>query len=436
MKLRNASVLSLVLCLALMMTVALVLALNPRSTSAMHLHEAPQGGVADECRRAASPDLSSMPKASLEHTIAITFTPAYTVCLPCGMRNYTPGAIGFGYGVQAYENGDAQANIGHIQTMGLGWVKLSMRWDTVEPTQGNYDWTLWDSVLADYSDARIKVLLTISDAPDWARPVDDDKNVEGLPEDPATYAAFVARVLQRYAGQVEAIEIWDEQNLFYAVGGAGRVDPATYVQLLQQAYLAIKAVDPTITVVSGGLTPAGAPLPMAMDDIEYLEAMYSYGAEECLDAVGAHPSGFNVAPWIASDQEACDFVTQQGSTFRGPCNKLHHSWYFLGTMQGYRDVMVANGDEAKKILVTEFGWAVSDNPPPAYQFAYDNTYQEQAEWTVWAFQWGKDAGWVAPMMLFNLDYGLVAPGSEISYWSLLTPTGPVPAYTAIQTMPK
>ena len=336
MKLRNASVLSLVLCLALMMALALVLALNPRSTSAMDVHQAHQGVVSEESRQPAGPDLSHVSRPSLGYTVAITSTGAYTIYLPFVMRSYTPGEVGFGYGVQAYENGDTQANIGHIQTMGLDWVKLSMRWDTVEPTQGNYDWTLWDSVLADYGDAGIKVLLTISDAPDWARPADDDKNVEGLPEDPATYAAFVSQVAERYGGKVQAIEIWDEQNLYYAVGGVGRVDPATYVQLLHQAYPAIKAVDPNITVVSGGMTPTGAPPPMAMDDIEYLEAVYSHGAEEYLDTVGAHPSGFNVAPWIASDQEACDFVIQQGSTFVGPCNILHHSWYFLGTTPHWR----------------------------------------------------------------------------------------------------
>jgi hypothetical protein len=105
-------------------------------------------------------------------------------------------------------------------------------------------------------------------------------------------------------------------------------------------------------------------------------------------------------------------------------------------MKGYRNIMVEYGDENKKIVVSEFGWAVSDNPPSAYRYAYDNTYQEQAEWTAWAYQRGKSAGWVGPMMLLNLDYGLVASGQPISYWSLLTPTGPVPAYTAIAEMPK
>lgn len=57
---------------------------------------------------------------------------------------------------------------------------------------------MWDSVIAAYNAHGIRVLLSISDAPGWARPLGDDKSVEGLPEDPAKYAEFVARVSDRY----------------------------------------------------------------------------------------------------------------------------------------------------------------------------------------------------------------------------------------------
>jgi hypothetical protein len=260
--------------------------------------------------------------------------------------------------------------------------------------------------------------------------------VEGPPNNPQDFADFLGAVVGRYCNHnVEAIEIWDEQNLHYAWGNL-KIDPAAYMALLKPAYNRIKAICPSMIVLSGALVPTGAPPPLAMDDWLYLEGMYNAGLKDYSDAIGAHPAGYNVAPWVESPLEACDFITQQQSTFRGPCNTLHHAWYFLGTMHGYHNIMGAYADEDKKIVVTEFGWAVSDNPELAYQFAYDNTYAEQAEWTVWAFQWGKATSWAGPMMLFNLDYGLTAAGSPISYWSLLTPTGTVPAYTAIAEMQK
>jgi hypothetical protein len=81
-----------------------------------------------------------------------------------------------------------------------------MPWKWVEPSPGNYFWDMWDSVIAAYNAHGIRVLLSISDAPDWARRLGDDKSVEGLPEDPAKYADFVARVSDRYRDKVQALE--------------------------------------------------------------------------------------------------------------------------------------------------------------------------------------------------------------------------------------
>jgi len=105
-------------------------------------------------------------------------------------------------------------------------------------------------------------------------------------------------------------------------------------------------------------------------------------------------------------------------------------------MEGYRNVMVAHGDSAKTIWPTEFGWAVSHMPQVGYEYAADNTLEEQAGWTVEAYQMGKQWGWVGTAFLWNLDYGLTATGTELAQWGLLQPGGPVPAYHALAAMPK
>ncbi len=355
----------------------------------------------------------------------------HTLYLPIVVNSNT---VPFGYGVQPDPHGNTTANINHIKTMGLGWVKFQMAWKDVEILPGNYTWDLWDDAIGAYSAEGIRVMLTVTKAPDWARPPDDDKSVEGLPADAATYAAFVSRVARRYQGKVQAIEVWTEQNLWYSVGGRGRINATSYVQLLHAAYQAIKAVDPTIIVISGGLTPVGNVGDLATDDIDYLTAMYTQGARPYFDAVGAHPAGF-LCPALA-DWRTVMPEEATADPGHGTFTNRHHSWCFLGAMEGYRNVMVTNGDSAKKIVLTEFGWAVTANPQPGYEYARSNTYQEQAQWIVEAFQWGKSQGWVGPMILWNLDYGLTAAGTELSLFSLLTPNGVVPAYTAIVAMPK
>ena len=337
----------------------------------------------------------------------------------------------FGYGIVPEPNNPTAA-IGHIQALGLGWVQLGVPWKSVEPQQGQYAWAFLDNSVNSFAAAGIHVLLTISKAPDWARPVDDDKTVEGMPADPATYATFVGQVAARYAGKVQAIEVWSEQNLFYEVGGVGRVNPAIYAALLRAAYLAVKASNPNMLVITGGLVPTGAPLPYALDDIEYLSQLYAQGTRSYFDAVGAHPGGYN-CPALADWR----IVTDPTALFQAPFTARHHSWCFLGTMEGYRSVMVNNGDANKRIAVTQFGWASSNNATNGYQYAGDNTQAEQSEWIVEAFQWGKSSGWINMMILWNLNFGAYyPPDNPLTYWSLILQTGPVPAYAAVAAMPK
>ena len=101
-------------------------------------------------------------------------------------------------------------------------------------------------------------------------------------------------------------------------------------------------------------------------------------------------------------------------------------------MEGYREVMLAHGDGAKAIVPTEFGWAVSGNPRPGYEYARDNTPEEQAQWITEAYQMGKQWGWAGPMFLWNLDYGLTAPGTELAAFGILD----TPAYQALANMTK
>ena len=90
-------------------------------------------------------------------------------------------------------------------------------------------------------------------------------------------------------------------------------------------------------------------------------------------------------------------------------------------MEGYRNVMVANGDSSKTIWPTEFGWAVSGSPRPGYEYARDNTLEEQAQWTVQAYQMAKGWGWVGAMFLWNLDYGPRSGLNDNALYSFFTP---------------
>jgi hypothetical protein len=333
-----------------------------------------------------------------------------------------PARASFAYGIQVDPSGDPAEITGHLNALGVKWVKFQLSWEETEPQQGARNWGEWDRLILTYHQAGFNILLSIVKAPDWARPASTDLSMEGPPADPGTYALFVGELAKRYEGGVQAIEVWNEQNLARE-GGGSPMPPENYVALLSAAHQAIKSADPSIVVVSGAPTPAGDVPGAAIDDINYLNAMYAAGLKNVSDAIGVHPSGYN-CPALADWQT----VTDPAAGFRGPFDNRHHSWCFRGTMEGYHNVMVANGDSNKLLWPTEFGWAVSSTPQTNYEYAADNTREEQAQWITEAFRQAREWGWVGPMFLWNLNYGITRPGSEQAAFSILAPEGPTPAY--------
>ncbi len=349
-----------------------------------------------------------------------------------------PPNTNFGYGIQAHmvHNGQAGTVMGKIKDMGFGWVKQQVEWKHFEQSKGNYEWGALDEIVGAANAAGVKVLWSVVNAPAWAR-AGQDLSVGGPPNNPQDLADFLGAMAGRYCGSsVKAIEVWNEQNLHYEWGNM-RIDPAAYMNLLKPSYNRIKSACSGMIVVSGALTPTGAPPPRAMDDVKYLDGMYQNGLKNFSDAIGAHPSGYNVAPWVKGGQEACDFITKQGSSFRGPCNTLHRSWSFNGTLSQYYGVMVKHGDGRKKIWPTEFGWATNWIGDASYGYAQDNTRQEQAEWTVRAYQLMKQWGFIGVAFLWNLNFEVVAPGTEKAQWGIVNGDwSPTQTYNMLKSMLK
>lgn len=341
----------------------------------------------------------------------------------------------FGYGIQAamVSDGNHDRIFGAVQELGFNWVKQQVEWFRYNPGPGQYDWGALDRIVDGANARGINVMFSVVKAPGWARPAGDTD--EGPPSDPNTYGTFMRELAARYKGRVKAYEIWNEQNLYYEWGGRGhKINAARYVELLKVAYSAVKSVDPAAVVISGALTPTGVnDGDIAIDDRVYLEQMYQAGMARYCDAVGAHPSGYNNPP-------DADWRTWSDPTT--PHCKGHPSWFFRGTMESYRNIMVKYGDGHKRIWPTEFGWATVEGfgvaPAQGYGYAGENTQQEQAQFIVRAYEMGRSWGWVGPMFLWNLNFAPVAGKSDekAAFGIVNQGWGHRPAYDALVHMPK
>ncbi len=368
-------------------------------------------------------------------------------------ENSTPSSLpalpwgDFGYGIAAHAISMPDYTLDQIAyQLQLSWVKQQVRWDHFSTAPGEMDWSGYD-VMVDFANERgLKVMMSVVGAPDWSRTYFDDNPEAAPPDDLTLYATFLGELVDRYKGKVHAIEVWNEQNLDREWDTPEGVKATSYVEMLRLAYQTIKSRDPNIIVISGALSPVGASATdpanasrvIYMDDFQYFQQMIDAGFLQYADCVGAHHNGINMPPDVAWDEGYNDPTAQ----FRGPFDNPDHSWSFKSTLWGYHD-MIEQAGQATPLCVTEFGWASAEGfggYPPGFEFALDNTLEEQATWDVQAFQLMREWSFVHLAFLWNLDYsykgGIGATDPNAPYSILDLQGAARPAFTAIADMPK
>lgn len=333
------------------------------------------------------------------------------------------------------------------EQLGFDWVKQQLRWTDIHPDQATpANWSLYDPVVESANAMGLKVMLSIVDAPHWTRSYIDADPLGAPPDDLALYANFLGEVVDRYKGRIHAIEVWNEQNLNREWDTAEGLNPERYVEMLRLAYQAIKSRDPNIIVISGALSPTGVTAPdpanpnrlLYMDDYLYLERMIAAGFLDYTDCIGAHHNGINMPPNVTWNEGYNDPT----ASFRGPFDNPHHSWSFKSTIWDYY-TLVQRAGYNKPLCLTEFGWATAEGwteAPLGFEFAWDNTLEEQAQWTVEAFTLMRQWGFVHLAFLWNLDYaqkgGLGQTDPNAPYSLLNFDGSPRPAYEVLGAMPK
>jgi hypothetical protein len=359
---------------------------------------------------------------------------------PARQATFPWPADAFGYGAQTHAVvGDPRFAMDVIEgQLGLTWAKVQLEWPLIQPDPDTYQWFFYDGVVDEAYSHGLDLLLSVVGAPGWTRAAGGEN---GPPDDYAQYANFLTELLDRYDGKVQAIEVWNEQNLDREWATPQGLSPANYVQFLSQAYQAIKAHDPNIIVISGALAPTGRHDGVtSYDDFLYLDEELAAGLLNYADCVGAHHNGYNIGPDVPFDAAPAE-AEAATAFFRGPFDNPHHSWSFKTTLDTYAQKVQAI-DPDKKLCVTEFGWASSegyDQYPDGFGFALDNTLEEQARYIVQAFQQMHDSGYVWLAFLFNYDFGNKAGGptdDPVPYSIIDTNGAPRPAFSAVAEMPK
>jgi len=221
------------------------------------------------------------------------------------------------------------ARVAAMAATGATWTRWDIPWPAVQPDgPDSWDWSLPDRVLAAMNAHGLYSLPILDYTPAWAR-------VAGCGVDacaPARtddFVRFATAAVTRYApAGVRAWEIWNEPNL--AFFWAPNPDADAYAALLKAVTRAIHAAQPGAVVLAGGLAPAQT-VQGQVHPVDFLRRIYDTAGAASFDGVAMHPYSFPALP-------------ADGLVWSG--------WSQLNQL---RSLMVARGDSAKGIWITEFG---------------------------------------------------------------------------------
>lgn len=343
------------------------------------------------------------------------------------------------YGMQVFlywREEIADRDLQLVEEAGFRWVKQEMAWRELEGGgKGKWRWNISDRVMDQIDAHHLKVIVRLSSQPEWAASGVAFPEVSP-PDNLQDFYDYVYAVASRYRGRVEAYQIWNEPNLAREWGGRPP-NPAEYVELLKMGYQAVKAADPNAIVISAGMAPTTRDDTEAMPDTPFIQGIYDAGGAAYFDVLGVHAPGYKSAPELDPATVANDPSLNNGDSAPQDLRRV----YAFRRVEDLRELMVRNGDEAKKVVILEFGWTVDPRPDSPYHWhAVDPITQAQYFERAYTYAIDHWQPWIGVMSLIYVADPSWHMDDEETYWSIVYPYYPelraAPAYHGLKKLPK
>lgn len=276
-------------------------------------------------------------------------------------------------------NRDLEKAVSLMQEAGAGWVRVDFLWGDIEPQEGNFDFAKHDYIVELLKSKGMHILGVLQYSVDWASACGQ---WNCPPKDNKLFVNYAGKVIERYKNQVKYWEVWNEPDS--AIYWKNQDGLKSYCLLLKEVYTRAKQIDPECKILNGGIA----------NGISSVNHLYDNGAKDYFDILNIH---FFETPQHAGGIKAVASYP-----------KLAHK------------IMQRNGDQDKKIWITEIGcpgvkmglaadnWWMGKNPTERQQAGWvKQVYAEllkdpHVEKIFWAFFRDTEKHWDNGVDYFGL----------------------------------
>ncbi|MCY4019849.1 MAG: LysM peptidoglycan-binding domain-containing protein [Chloroflexi bacterium] len=326
-----------------------------------------------------------------------------------------------------------------VKELGVNWAKIEVRWADVEPSESGFAFDSLDALIEGLDELGIQILLNVYAAPEWSRRSYTLqlnsllRANSGPPEHLERFGNFMSVLAERYAGVIDAYEIWKSPNLLkywtapvyerpptmdnsgdYGFPDKIKIGAAYYVDLLKIAFKAIKSVDSDALVITAGLAPVG--FTDNYNSVEtglFLQNMLHAGATDYSDGIGALFGASAVPPALFCCEQPPGVDTHYES----------HLQYYREILYLYHDALSRNASEDIPIYITQVGWGTIEGsnlaiPASGLEWLRYTDQDEQALYVAQAYDIARGLNYIEGMFLYNLN-GCAAGDSEACFFSLV-----------------
>jgi hypothetical protein len=279
------------------------------------------------------------------------------------------------------------------------WIRSDLGWKYLEPTPGNWQFPLFDSVVNDAKANGMRYLAILHTVPDWANGGVGDY---APPADLTRLTNYCYQTVKHYLPMgVREYEIGNEINLPHngaLYGGAVYTD-----KYLKPCVAGIRQATTELgtpaTVLFGSLAPTD--WTGGSDPITFLTDSYAHGAAGLFDALAWHPYTGSDTPMVSAN------MNSRPATLAA--------------------IMASHGDGAKKIWATEFGQATGG--------AYPISEQDQGKLVTDGLNTWYSKPFAGPMFWYSArDSGTSSTDREQHFGVLRNDGSKKPSYAVLASM--